>query len=281
MSLMKMTLGIRVYKFITPIVIEHYIMKDKMEKNKEAFKETTLIKIDAEETLEHLVDVNKIKEIRLALRRRYASRQNYREIFKNWDCRSHGEISAEDAIKMIKRLEIPINYNECRALISTANVRDTESLNLQEFINLIFSDNPQLDLDLKKIKYKEEKIFKAEDQAAEYREKLRQEMSAANKRTELAFIKNYLRVRVPFIVTTFEQANEGIGDKMCDYETFSKVLNALKLPVKYTTDPMLTTLFGEFKENPKDEKINYERFINRIISRKEINEFFNEKEVKI
>jgi Ca2+-binding EF-hand superfamily protein len=212
------------------------------------------------------------------LRRRYATRQNYRQIFKGWDISSHGEISTEDAIKMIKKLEIPINYNECRALISTANVRDTETLNLQEFINLIFSDNPQLDIDLKKIKYKDEKIYKEEDQADEYRQKLRQEMSEANKRTELTFIKDYLRVRLPFLVNSFENVNEG-KDGLCDYESFSKVINGLKLPGKYTTDPMLSTLFGEFKDNPKDEKINYQKFINSIINRKEINEFFNEKEV--
>jgi hypothetical protein len=66
-------------------------------------------------------------------------------------------MSKEDAIKIIRKLEIPIKYNEGTALLSTANVKDIESLNLQEFINLIFFDNPQLDIDLKKI-YNEEDL---------------------------------------------------------------------------------------------------------------------------
>jgi hypothetical protein len=121
------------------------------------------------EDSEHLVDVNKFKEITLTLRRSYATKPNYRQKFKGWDI-SNDYMSKEDPTKIVKKLEVPINYNECTALLSTANVMDTETLNLQEFINLIFSDNPQLDIDLKKIKYKDRKIYKEENQADEYRE---------------------------------------------------------------------------------------------------------------
>jgi hypothetical protein len=60
---------------------------------------------------------------------------------------------------MINNLNIPINYNETRALIASSNQRGTEALNLKEFMHLIFSDNPALNVDLSKLQFKEEKIF--------------------------------------------------------------------------------------------------------------------------
>ena len=130
------------------------LIKEKSDRNKEAFQETQIVKIEAYDTLEGKIDITKIKEIRLALRRRYASRTNYRKIYKEWDIVSIGEISVYTAHKMINKLGIPINYNETRALIASLNKRNTESLNMEEFMHLIFNDNTALNLDLKKLKCK-------------------------------------------------------------------------------------------------------------------------------
>ena len=73
------------------------INKDKRDKNKEAIQETQLVNIEAEETLEGKVDIKKLQEIRLALRRRYANRTNFRKIVKEWDHSIAGEISVYDA----------------------------------------------------------------------------------------------------------------------------------------------------------------------------------------
>jgi hypothetical protein len=88
----------------------------------------------------------------LALRRRYATRTNFRKIFKDWDQSAFGEINMYDAHAMINKLGVPINYNESLALIASSNLRNTNTLNLEEFMHLIFSDNPALNLDLKKLK---------------------------------------------------------------------------------------------------------------------------------
>lgn len=95
--------------------------------------------------------MNKLKEIRLALRRRYAPRTNYRKIFKEWDTGNLGEISVYDAHNMINKLSIPINIDETRALVSSSNTRGTESLDMQEFMHLIFNDNEELNLKVKNI----------------------------------------------------------------------------------------------------------------------------------
>ena len=99
--------------------IRGQIIKDKGNKNKEAIQETQLVKVEVPNTLDGIVDIKKVKEIRLALRRRYANRSNFRKIFKDWDISSQGEISIYDAHLMINKLSIPINYNETRVPIET------------------------------------------------------------------------------------------------------------------------------------------------------------------
>ncbi len=130
------------------------LIAEKSSINKAAMQETQLVKIEAGNTLEGKIDLAKIKEIRLALRRRYASRTNFRKIFKEWDFTGSGEIGVFSGHKMINMLGIPINFNETRALISSSNKRCTESLNMEEFMHLIFNDNQTLNLDLKNIKCK-------------------------------------------------------------------------------------------------------------------------------
>ena len=47
-------------------------------------------------TLEEAVDLNQIRDIRRALRRKYASRSNLDRIFTQWDSDNKGTISAQD-----------------------------------------------------------------------------------------------------------------------------------------------------------------------------------------
>jgi len=49
---------------------------------------------------------------------------------------------------MINKLDIPINYNETRALISMVNNRKTETLNINEFIKLVYDENANLKMNL-------------------------------------------------------------------------------------------------------------------------------------
>ena len=133
---------------------QEHLIEEKSNINKEAMQETQLVKIEATDTLEGKIDIAKIKEIRLALRRRYASRTNFRKIYKEWDFVNKGEIMVYTAHTMINRLGIPINFNETRALIASSNKRNTETLDMEEFMHLIFNDNNALNLDLKKLRCK-------------------------------------------------------------------------------------------------------------------------------
>jgi len=90
----------------------------------------------------------KVKEIRQALRRRYAIRSDFRKIFKEWDKNDRGEISLWNAKEMINDFGIPINFNETKALfLSSSSRKNVNSLNLAEFINLLFGDNEALKIE--------------------------------------------------------------------------------------------------------------------------------------
>lgn len=128
------------------------LSKIKNQFNKEAYQETQLVKIEAQNTLEGKVDLKKIKEIRLALRRRYANRTHIRKLFKNWDVSGNGFISLYDAHSMINKLAIPINFNETRALI--ASTSNEGVLKLDDFVSLIYNDNQTLNVNLDKIECK-------------------------------------------------------------------------------------------------------------------------------
>ena len=117
------------------------LAKDKKKINKDVSLETQIAKIDTKTTDKDLVDMNKIVEIRQAIRRRYGNRKKTNKIFQQWARTFQNKITVYDAYKMINSLNIPINYNETRALIASGSSLGNEYLNLEEFSNLIFNKN--------------------------------------------------------------------------------------------------------------------------------------------
>jgi len=137
---------------IRKLLAHENLSKNKKFENKKAQQETQLVKIEAKETLEGKIDISKIQEVKLALRRRYSNRKNIRKIFKNWDFGSCGKITLYDAHKMINKLAIPINYNETRALIASSS--DTDYLSVEDFTKMIHNESQALNIDLTKLKCK-------------------------------------------------------------------------------------------------------------------------------
>lgn len=103
------------------------------------------------ETLEGKVNLEKIKEIRRIIRRKYGARGNFQKIFNQWDGESKGSVSIQNVYDMLKRFGININFDESRVLVASADHDRTNDLNLDEFLELIFTDNEALNVDLKRI----------------------------------------------------------------------------------------------------------------------------------
>lgn len=124
-------------------------------KNANTTQETQLIgggNVDfKQETLEGKVDIQKIKEIRRIIRRKYGARGNFQKIFNHWDNENKGAVSVNNIYDMLKRFGINVNLDEARVLVASADHDRSNDLNLDEFLELIFTDNEALNVDLTKI----------------------------------------------------------------------------------------------------------------------------------
>ena len=248
----------------------HKIEKEKDLKNKEATQETQLVKINAKETLDNKIDLKKVQEIRLALRRRYANRTDIRKIFKEWDLNAVGEITLYSAHDMINRLNIPINYNETRALIASSNTRGTESLNLEEFMHLIFSDNEALKVDLNKLEFKDEKLFSEGVESENVKTNLQKSLVEMNKNNDILTIKQQLHSRTSIL--NLAALNNNINKDKCTKEQFIFLMQTLKFPEKYYRDILMDTLFKSYI-NPDNETMNLNKLCEECLNMKEENNF--------
>ena len=244
--------------------------KAKAIKNKEATQETQLVKIEAKETLDNKIDLKKIQEIRLALRRRYANRTDFRKIFKEWDLNAVGEITLYSAHDMINRLSIPINYNETRALIASSNTRGTESLNLEEFMHLIFSDNEALKVDLNKIEFKDEKLFSEGIESENIKNNLQKSIIEMNKNNEILTIKQHLHTRTSII--NLAAINNNINTDKCTKQEFKFLMQTLKFPEKYYRDILMDTLFNTYL-NKDGETMNMTKLCEDCLNIRDENNF--------
>ena len=248
----------------------HKIEKEKDLKNKEATQETQLVKINAKETLDNKIDLKKVQEIRLALRRRYANRTDIRKIFKEWDLNAVGEITLYSAHDMINRLNIPINYNETRALIASSNTRGTESLNLEEFMHLIFSDNEALKVDLNKLEFKDEKLFSEGVESENVKTNFQKSLVEMNKNNDILTIKQQLHSRTSIL--NLAALNNNINKDKCTKEQFIFLMQTLKFPEKYYRDILMDTLFKSYI-NPDKETMNLNKLCEECLNMKEENNF--------
>ena len=246
------------------------IEKEKALKNMEATHETQLVKINAKETLDNKIDLKKVQEIRLALRRRYANRTDFRKIFKEWDLTAIGEITVYSAHDMINRLSIPINYNETRALIASSNKRGTESLNLEEFMHLILSDNDALKVDLDKLEFKDENLFSEGIETEKVKNNLQKSILEMNKNNDILTIKQHLHTRTSIINLT--ALNNNINKDRCTKDEFKFLMQTLKFPEKYYRDILMDTLFKSYI-NSDNETMNMTKLCEDCLKMKDENNF--------
>ena len=101
------------------------------------------------ETLEGKVDLTKVKDIRRALRRRYATRTNFQKIFTQWDAESKGMINVSDIHRMMNKMGLKVNLDEAQVLLISADQDKNDLLSMNEFMDLIFSQNDALNVDLR------------------------------------------------------------------------------------------------------------------------------------
>ena len=124
-----------------------------MTEHAQAIQETQLVGFDKynNDTINNNIDLEKVREARRVLRRKYANRKNIQKIYSTWDEENAGVVTADNVFNMSKKLGLNLNYDEARVLLASANRTSSGSLNLDEFLDLIYNKDDVLNVDLDKL----------------------------------------------------------------------------------------------------------------------------------
>lgn len=233
------------------------LIKSKHEKHGEAIQETQLVGLDQFnlETLEGQVDMEKVKEIRRAIRRKYGARGNLQKIFNLWDADHKGAVSVQNVLDMITRFGINMNLNEARVLVASSDHDKTNDLNLDEFLELIFTDNEALNVDLKHIP-----VLSENDMT-----KMNETMQVTS--NEQRNIRHWNKVNL-ILNNKLTQIARGcleadfLKKGFIDYERLHHHLRRIGFTEQTLPDPDIQGIFDKYKT--AEDRFNYKQFLKEL-----------------
>lgn len=233
------------------------LIKTKHEKHGAAIQETQLVGLDQFnlETLEGQVDLEKVKEIRRAIRRKYGARGNLQKIFNLWDADHKGAVSVQNILDMIRRFGINMNLNEARVLVASSDHDRSNDLNLDEFLEMIFTDNEALNVDLKNIPVlTENDMTKMNDamQTTNNEQRINQHKNKVN------LILNNKLTQIARGCIEMDFKKEGF----IDYERLHHHLRRIGFTEQLLPDPDIQAIFDKYKMN--EDKFNYRSFLKEL-----------------
>ena len=247
------------------------LSKDKKRINKNVIQETQLVRMNIPHTMDNIINIKIIQEIRQALRRRYGNRRNINKIFQQWARTFPNKITVYDAYKMINSLCIPINYNETKAFIASGSDFGNEYLNLEEFSNLIFNENEKFNSGPYKIS-SEKVLFEEKDE-----NNLKNKITANNKdikdENNLEILKNFISQRIITLNKNIKELNKekysfldnnqiNTNLNKCTYDKFLKGILSLKPSETFCKEEYIKHIFNEYKD--KDNLIDMRLFCENV-----------------
>ena len=120
-------------------------------KSLESFDSYRFVPLVRKDTLLGKINIDKLQQIRQMLRRRYTNKQNVSKVYHEWDHNGKGYVDEKDIHKMVNNLGIPIDQNEARVLLASADTNADAQLRIEEFTKFIFDENKIINVDLGKI----------------------------------------------------------------------------------------------------------------------------------
>ena len=268
---------------------ENVLMRNNsLKKDIQVKKDNSVIqeKDNLNKIIESKVNLNKVKKIRNLLRKRYAVRGDYFNIYKIWNESSGKEINLIQAHNIINKLGININYNETKALISSVNERGTDNLNLNEFMKLIFNENSSFNVNLDIFDYHDEKYYQNINDNKSY-DKLKlispNKLTKDEKNESVNYLEEFLRLKIPKLSKIYRDI--GVDEKNIDYKTFIKSLKNFTLPEKYCNENIIKGLIEKYPNDKNKENINFTKFsefcIQKSMGCKIKEDFFKSKDESI
>ena len=225
-------------------------------------------------------DEERINYIRKSVSDKLSTHTDIKNIFLLWQKNylKNQDLSVYDLHQRINELDIPITYNETVALVSYANKRNTNTLNYDEFKNLFFDDSMRINDQRKKTVIPEivdvNKI--KEDNKKEHENK---NVKFANykvfRNDHFITLETMLNIKNSNFLNSMNEINDKENNKNgnCDFITFKKVLDTLKIPEKYKNMSIAKSIYNEFKLPDKD-LMSYANFIDKCKNLKQPNDFF-------
>ena len=249
------------------------LSKDKKRINKNVIQETQLIRMNIPHTMDNIINIKKIKEVRQALRRRYGNRRNINKIFQQWARTFPNKITVYDAYKMINSLSIPINYNETKAFIASGSNFGNEYLNIEEFSNLIFSESENFDIGPYKIS--SEKNLFDEKEESNLINKITENNKDITDDKNIAILKDFISQRIITLNKNMKELNKekysfldnenndiNINLNKCTYDKFLKGILSLSPSETFCKDEYIKHIFNEYKD--KDNLIDMRLFCEKV-----------------
>ena len=225
-------------------------------------------------------DEERINYIRKSVSDKLSTHTDIKNIFLLWQKNylKNQDLSVYDLHQRINELDIPITYNETIALISYANKRNTNSLNYDEFKNLFFDDSENINkqrtktiipenVDINKIK---------EDNRKEHENKnIKFDNYKVFRNDHFITLEAMLHIKNSNFQNSMNEINDKENNKNgnCDFITFKKILDTLKIPEKYKNMSIAKSIYNEFKL-PNKDLMNYANFIDKCKNLKQPNDFF-------
>ena len=113
----------------------------------------------------------------------------------------------------------------------------------------------------------------------------------SNNETEIKFLKDFLRVRIPIAVKGFKEFDTE-NNNTITFENFAQVLKSLKIPSKYTEETVLRSVFEEsiasYTTNTlgnrytgnlgTESQLNFKKFVEELVAFKGENDFYSFKD---
>lgn len=216
------------------------------------------------ETLKDRVDLQKVREVRRAIRRRYANRKNMKKIFSTWDEDNVGKISVKNVFNMVNRLGININFDESRVLVASADKNNREHLALDEFLDLIYNNDDALNINLANIpvRLNEDLMMQKEDVDRQgllgYLQEDAKQSRAIKHDNQ---IKMVLKNRLPELNSYFytEDANQAGA---VNYDKFERIVKKLGINENVLTEDDIKKLFEGHRLD--QHNINYKDFLGEL-----------------
>jgi len=205
--------------------------------------------------LEGQVDLEKVKEIRRAIRRKYGARGNLQKIFNLWDADHKGAVSVQNLHDMILRFGINMNLNEARVLVASADHDKSNDLNLDEFLEMIFTDNEALNVDLKHIPVLTENDMV---QMNAVMQSTTSEQRNDQHRNKVSLILNNKLTQIARCCIEADFKKEGF----IDYDRLHHHLRRIGFTEQTLPDPDIQAIHDKYKTD--NDKFNYKLFLKEL-----------------